>query len=199
MFLSRLFAHTEDQKDTAEEQTHRGGGGGGGGGASLSLAGGVGTRARPMTAAAGRSRPATYWRASPWRARPSPHSRGSASPHRWWRRHPAGRGQPAGGRAHCGSQHSCDCDLLTVDLTSVHVFQGLLCLLRCLKLHVGVAFGQVRVDAVHGHVNHLDLAIGGEDLLDVFLDNISGQSAQVDLGGFGCGAPTSSVPVILLC
>lgn len=69
MFLSRLFAHTEDQKDTAEEQTHRGGGGGGGG-ASLSLAGGVGTRARPMTAAAGRSRPATYWRASPWRARP---------------------------------------------------------------------------------------------------------------------------------
>lgn len=54
-------------------------------------------------------------------------------------------------------------------LTSVHVFQGLLRLLGRLKLHVGVAFGQVRVDAVRGHVNHLDLAIDGEDLLDVFL------------------------------
>lgn len=54
-------------------------------------------------------------------------------------------------------------------LTSVHVFQGLLRLLWGLKLHVGVAFGQMRMDAVHGHVNHLDLAIGGEDLLNVFL------------------------------
>lgn len=79
------------------------------------------------------------------------------------------------------------------------MFQGLLRLLRCLKLHVSVAFGQVREDAVHGHVDHLDLAVNGEDLLDVFLDNISGQPAQVDLGGFGCGAPTSPVSVILLC
>lgn len=54
------------------------------------------------------------------------------------------------------------------------------------------------MDAVHGHVDHLDLAISGEDLLDVLLDNISGQPAQVDLGGFGCGAPTAPVSVILL-
>lgn len=157
---------------------------------------------------------------------PSPHSRWCASPHGWWRGHPARGGQPARGRAHGGSQHSCDRDLLTVDLTwmggkkkkmqkiknatniliseqcvglsshrhcttqshrtspectlfhvhvpprpltAVHVFQGLLRLLGRLKLHVGVAFGQVRVDAVHGHVNHLDLAIDGEDLLDVLL------------------------------
>lgn len=53
--------------------------------------------------------------------------------------------------------------------TSVHVFQGLFRLLGRLKLDVGVAFGQVWVDAVHGHVDHLDLAIDGEDLLDVFL------------------------------
>lgn len=78
------------------------------------------------------------------------------------------------------------------------MFQGLLCLCGCLKLHVGVALGQVRVDAVHGHFNHLDLAVGGEDLLDVFLDDISGQPAQVDLGRFGCGAPASSIPVVLL-
>lgn len=79
------------------------------------------------------------------------------------------------------------------------MFKRLLCLLGGLKLHISVALGQVRVDAVHGHVNHLDLAIGGEDLLDVFLDDISGQPAQVDLGGFWGGTPPSSVPVILLC
>lgn len=55
------------------------------------------------------------------------------------------------------------------------------------------------MDAVHRHVNHLDLAISGEDLLDVFLDDISGQSAQVDLGRFGRGASTPSISVILLC
>lgn len=60
--------------------------------------------------------------------------------------------------------------------TSVHVFQGLLCLLRCLKLNVGVAFGQVRVDTVHGHVDHLDLAVDREDLLDVVL-----QEHQADI------------------
>lgn len=142
-----------------------------------------------------------------WLCSPSPHSGWRASPHGWWRGHPAGGREPARRQAHCGGQHCCDCDLLTVDLTfkeirrrrkfrifdaglclqsplhrathsshvpplpltSVHVLQCFLCLLRCLKLHIGVAFGQVRVDAVHGHVNHLDLAVDGEDLLDVFL------------------------------
>lgn len=78
------------------------------------------------------------------------------------------------------------------------MFQGLLRLLGCLKFHVGIAFGQVRVDAVHGHVDHLDLAVRGEDLLDMILDNVSGQPTQVDLGGFGCGAPPAPVSVILL-
>lgn len=152
-----------------------------------------------MTTATRGSRPASYWRASSWRPRPSPHSRWSASPHGGWRRHPAGRGQPARRRAHSRRQQCCDCDLLTINLTSIHVFQGLLSLLRRLVLHVGIALGQVRVEAVHGHFNHLDLSISGEDLLDVFLNNVSGQPAQVKLGGFGCGAPPSSVPVILLC
>lgn len=152
-----------------------------------------------MTAAARGPGPASYRGASPWRPRPSPHPGWGASPHRGWGGHPAGRGQPAGRRAHRGSQHGRDCDLLTVNLTPVHVFQGLLRLLGRLKLHVGVAFGQVRVDAVHGHFNHLDLAIGGENLLDVLLDDVSCQPAQVDLSGLGCGAPTSSVSVILLC
>lgn len=152
-----------------------------------------------MAAAAGRSRPAPHRRASPRRPRPSSHSRRSSPPHRGWRRHPAWRGQPARRGTHRGSQHGRDRDFLTVNLTSVHVFQRLLCLLGGFKLHVSVALGQVRVDAIHGHVNHLDLAIGGEDLLDVFLNDISSQPAQVDLGRFGCGAPTPSISVILLC
>ena len=49
------------------------------------------------------------------------------------------------------------------------MLQGLLRLVRALKLHVGVAFGQVGVEAVHWHLHHLDLAVGGEDLLDVLL------------------------------
>lgn len=60
--------------------------------------------------------------------------------------------------------------------TSVHVFQCLLRLLRRLKLNVGVAFGQVRVHTVHGHVDHLDLAVDGEYLLDVVL-----QEHQADI------------------
>lgn len=77
------------------------------------------------------------------------------------------------------------------------MLKGLFCFLRALKLHVGVALGEVWVETVHGHVDHLDLAIGGEDLLDVLLYYISGEATQVDLSGFGSGAPTAPVPVIL--
>lgn len=63
-----------------------------------------------------------------------------------------------------------------VAFTSIHVFQSLFRLLGRLKLNVGVAFGQVRVDTVHGHVDHLDLAVDGEDLLDVVL-----QENQADI------------------
>lgn len=48
---------------------------------------------------------------------PSPHSRWRASPHGRWRRYPAWWRQPAGGRTYGGSQHSRDCDLLTINLT----------------------------------------------------------------------------------
>lgn len=49
------------------------------------------------------------------------------------------------------------------------MFESFLGLIGRLKLNVGVAFRQVGVCAVHGHVDHLDLSVGGEDLLDVFL------------------------------
>lgn len=57
------------------------------------------------------------------------------------------------------------------------MFQGLLGLLWSLELHIGVAPGQVWVEPLHWHVNHLDLAVGGKDLLDVVLGHISGQSS----------------------
>lgn len=37
------------------------------------------------------------------------------------------------------------------------------------------------MDAVHRHVNHLDLAVDGEDLLDVFLQKARGRDIQTDL------------------
>lgn len=49
------------------------------------------------------------------------------------------------------------------------MLEGLLRLLWCLVLHVAVALGQVGVEPIHGHVNHFDFAIGGEDLLNMFL------------------------------
>lgn len=49
------------------------------------------------------------------------------------------------------------------------MLEGLLRLLWRLVLHVAVALGQVGVEPIHRHVNHLDLAIGGEDLLNMFL------------------------------
>jgi len=78
------------------------------------------------------------------------------------------------------------------------VFEGLLGLVSSLELHVAVALGEVGVEAVHGHVNHLDLPVGGEDLLDVLLDDVLGEAAQVDLSGPGAGTPTATVLVILL-
>lgn len=73
------------------------------------------------------------------------------------------------------SQHSRRSDFLPINLTSVHVFEGLLGLLRSLKLHVSVAPGQVWVQPVHWHFHHFDFPIGGKDLLDVVLGDIPGQ------------------------
>lgn len=53
--------------------------------------------------------------------------------------------------------------------TSVHVFEGLLGLIRSLKLHISVAPGQMWVDPVHRQVDHFDFSISGKDLLDVVL------------------------------
>lgn len=65
-------------------------------------------------------------------------------------------------------QKTCSLPII-LPLTSIHVFESLLGLLGRLILHVGVALRKVGVDAVHWHVNHFDLAISREDLLDVFL------------------------------
>lgn len=73
------------------------------------------------------------------------------------------------------SQDSRCRDLLSINLTSVHVFEGLLGLIRSLKLHISVAPGQMWVDPVHRQVDHFDFSISGKDLLDVVLGDIPGQ------------------------
>lgn len=78
------------------------------------------------------------------------------------------------------------------------MLEGLLRLLWRLVLHVAVALGQVGVEPIHWHVNHLDLAIGGEDLLNMFLDNVFGEATQVDLSGSWAGASTTPIFVIFL-
>lgn len=73
------------------------------------------------------------------------------------------------------SQHGRRTDFLSIDLTSIHVFEGLLSVIRSLKLHISVAPGQVWVDPVHWHIDHFDFSISGKDLLDVVLGDIPGQ------------------------
>lgn len=145
-----------------------------------------------------RSGATAHWRSSPWRSGPPSHAWGSTAPHGWGRGHPAWRGGASRGWAHSQCQHSSGSDLLPVNLTSIHMLEGLLGLIGRLVLHIAVALGQVRVEPVHGHVNHLDLPVGGEDLLDVFLDDVSSETAQVDLSGPGAGTSAASVFVIFL-
>lgn len=57
----------------------------------------------------------------------------------------------------------------TLRPTSVHVLEGLLSLIRSLKLHIGITPGQVWVEPVHWHFNHFDFSISGKDFLDVVL------------------------------
>lgn len=153
-----------------------------------------------MASAAGRARAPADRGASPWRPRPAPHAGRGASPHRRWGRESAGRrGQSARGGPDDGGEDGRDGDLLPVDLTSVHVLEGLLCLLGGLELHIGVALRQVWVHPVHGHLNVLDFPVGGKDLLDVLLDNVPGQSAQRQFGGFWSGAPPSPLSLVFLC
>jgi len=151
----------------------------------------------PATGGPG-TRPASNGRPSPRGPGPSPHARRCAAPHGGRRGHPARGGGSARDGTRPGGQHGIGCDLLSVNLTSIHVFEGLLRLLWRLKLHVGVAPGQVGLEPVHRHVNHLDLPVGGEDFLDVLLDDVPGQSPQVDLGGFRTGASATPLPLILL-
>lgn len=127
----------------------------------LRLSGGVGAGAGAVTPAARRSGAgaAARRRAPPRGARSSPHARRTATPHGWRRRHPARGRKSPGGRTNALRQHSRRSDFLPVDLTSVHVLEGLLGLLRGLKLHIGRAPGQVWVESIHWHFYRFDFPI----------------------------------------
>lgn len=134
-------------------------------------------------------------------AGPSPHAWWTATPHRWWWGHSArGRGSSRW-RTDTLSQHSTRRDLLSINLTSVHVFEGLLGIFRSLKLHISIAPGQVWVESVHWHVNHFYFTICGKDLLNVVLGDVPGQPPKVNFSWFGAWASFPSLLIIspLLC
>lgn len=141
------------------------------------LSGGVRAGTRAVTPATGRSgaRAAACWGPSPWGAGPSSHARWTATPHGWRWGHSARWRRSSRWRTDSLSKHSRCSDFLSVNLTSVHVLQGLLSLIRSLKLHVSVTSGQVWMEPVHWHFNHFDFSISGKDFLDVVLSDIPGQ------------------------
>lgn len=150
-----------------------------------------------MTPAARRSgaRAAACWGPSPRGAGPSPHAWRTATPH-WlgWGHSARGR-RSARWRADSLRQHSRRSDFLSVNLTSVHIFERLLGLLGGLKVHVSKAPGQVWVEPVHWHFDHFDFSISGKDLLDVVPGDIPGQSSKMNFSGFGARA---SFPPLLI-
>lgn len=141
------------------------------------LSGGVRAGTRAVTPATGRSgaRAAACWGPPPRRARPPPHAWWTATPHRRWWGHSARGRRSTRWRTDSLRQHGGRCDFLSVNLTSIHIFEGLLGLLRSLKFHVSIASGQMRVEPVHWHIDHFDFSISGKDLLDVVPGDVPGQ------------------------
>lgn len=80
---------------------------------------------------------------APRRPRPSPHTRGWPAPHGRWRQHPPGWAKASGRWPRSWCQHSCGSDLLTINLASIHVFQGFLSIIWVLKLHISITFREV--------------------------------------------------------
>lgn len=74
---------------------------------------------------------------------------------------------PVAAEAVSACLHDARCS--NVVFTSVHVLEGLLGLLRGLKLHISGAPGQVWVESVHWHFHQFDFPICGKYLLNVFL------------------------------
>lgn len=141
------------------------------------LSGGVraGTRTVAPTTRRPRASTAAYWGPPPRGAGPSPHAWWTAAPHGWWRGHSARGRRSTRWRTNSLSQHGRCTDFLSVNLTSIHVFEGLLSLIGSLKLHISITPGEVWVDPVHWQIDHFDFSISGKDLLDVVLGDVPGQ------------------------
>lgn len=79
---------------------------------------------------------------------------------------------------------------MPVDLSAVHVFHGILCIVRVSKVYVTVAFVERRVIpcVIHGEVNTLDGAIDREYLHKMILVDVPCEPADMYPGGAGCGA-----------
>lgn len=70
-------------------------------------------------------------------------------------------------------------NLLAINLSSVHILHGQLCVIRVCVVHIAVATANTE-PLVHREVNVLDLSEATEDLHDMLLGHITTQPANVN-------------------
>lgn len=112
---------------------------------------------------------------APWRPTPT-RRRSIVSHYRRWTAHR---------RAAFRHQNGCGSDLLSVNLTTPHVFG---CIFRSLWSYiVNVAkSSSKRLKTIQGKINCADLSERSKDFQNVFLVDVPSKSANVYSGGFRC-------------
>jgi len=153
--------------------------------------------------------PPAWWSPTARRGPSAPRRRRPAPASRRGRAATAGRGGPTAGRGPAfrrgttgllaGQQHWGSRDLLSVDLSPVHVLHRVLSVVRVGVLDVRESFVNPGLALVVPEVDILDLAKRSEDLLQVLLHDISGKATDVNLGGGrGRSASLPSCPSLRL-
>lgn len=145
------------------------------------LSGRIGTGATAVPSSPWRSGSGSSanWGSASGRPGPSPHARWRAPPHGRGRQHPSGRRETPGGHPGPRSQDRSGSDLLAIDLSSIHVLQCLLCIIWTLEFYIGITFGEMWIEPVEWHINHLYLSVSGKYFHYVILGHVSGESPNM--------------------
>lgn len=77
------------------------------------------------------------------------------------------------------NQNSCRSDLLAIDLTAGHMFDGVFRAVRIHKVNITEAATK-RLEAVHGKIYLANLSVRAEDFNNVILDNVPCQTSDVN-------------------
>lgn len=139
----------------------------------------------------GTARPSTTWTASaassssssssPNRRSSLVSARGTATPTRW---RPViahdGRGTPHRGTLLL-DQDSTGGNFLTINLTTIHVLDGILGPVRIDKIYIAKT-ARERLEPVNGEVYGANFTVRAEDLQDVILDNVTSEPPDVYSG-----------------